>query len=189
MKKLQEYAEKRNFKKTPEPKPRVKKGEKAPIFVIQEHHASHLHYDFRLEVDGVLKSWAVPKGPSLDPAVRRLAAITEDHPLDYAHFEGIIPEGYGAGTVIVWDIGTYDNASELTMQQALKKGHVKIVLHGKKLKGEFSLVRFKPKDWLLIKGKDSFASKRKNPVATEQQSVLSAKTIAKLDKRFRAAKK
>lgn len=190
-KKLTAYARKRNFKKTTEPNPTLKlRRTGLPVFVIQEHHASHLHYDLRLEMDGVLKSWAVPKGPSLDPAVRRLAALTEDHPMAYSTFEGIIPEGYGAGTVIVWDTGTFENISEkggkpLTMEQAFEKGHIKVFLHGRKLNGEFSLIKFRPKDWLLIKGKDKFASKRKNPVSTKKQSVLSKKTIALLDKKFK----
>lgn len=190
MSKLQEYKHKRDFEKTPEPRPIVKKGHKKPIFVIQEHHASHVHYDFRLEMNGVLRSWAVPKGPSTDPHIKRLAALTEDHPLDYATFEGIIPEGYGAGTVIVWDTGAYDNISEkdgnpITMEQAFEKGHIKVFLHGKKLKGEYSLIRFKgKKNWLLCKHDDEYAQINGNPTHTQQKSVLSNKTIKKLDKQF-----
>lgn len=191
MPKLQEYKRKRNFEKTPEPRPKVKPDSKKPIFVIQEHHASHLHYDFRLEMDGILKSWAVPKGPSTDPSIKRLAALTEDHPMDYATFEGIIPQGYGAGTVIVWDTGTFENLSEksgkpITMEQAFEKGHIKILLHGKKLKGAYNLIRFNnsDKNWLLIKVDDEYADARKNPVATKPKSVLSTKTIKVLDKKF-----
>lgn len=192
-KKLQEYAQKRNFKDSPEPQPRIKRNKRnKSIFVIQEHHASHLHYDFRLEVDGVLKSWAVPKGPSTDPSIKRLAVLTEDHPMDYATFEGIIPQGYGAGTVIVWDTGTYDNISEkknelLSMQDAFDEGHIKIILHGKKLKGAYALIRFhnNEKNWLLIKIDDEYADARTNPVSTKTKSVLSNKTIKSLDKEFK----
>ncbi len=174
MPRLQEYKHKRDFTKTPEPKPKIKRSRRATLFVIQEHHASHLHYDFRLEMDGVLKSWAIPKGPSLDPHIKRLAALTEDHPLDYATFEGVIPEGYGAGTVIVWDTGHYDNLSEkdgepISMEQAFKKGHLKFFLHGKKLKGVFSLIRFNnsDKNWLLIKVDDEYADARSNPLTSK----------------------
>lgn len=190
VKKLQSYAKKRTFKETPEPKPKIKRSKGKAIFVIQQHHASHMHFDFRLEVDGVLKSWAVPKGPSTDPKIKRLAVQTEDHPLDYARFEGIIPHGYGAGTVIVWDTGTYKNITEkngvsLSMPEACEHGHIKIVLNGKKLKGIYSLMRFKEHDWLLVKGVDAYADARRKPVATEKQSVLSTKTIEKLDKKFK----
>ncbi len=189
---LREYKRKRDFNKTPEPLPKIRRDTKKHIFVIQEHHASHLHYDFRLEMGGVLKSWAVPKGPSLDPAIKRLAALTEDHPLDYATFEGIIPEGYGAGTVIVWDTGTYENSSEkngkpLSMAEAFKKGHIKFVLHGKKLKGGFALIRFynNNKNWLLIKLDDEYADAHKDLVTTQTRSVLSRKTINGLDRKFK----
>lgn len=194
-KKLTEYASKRNFEITPEPRPGIRKSGKKPIFVIQEHHASHLHYDFRIEIDGVLKSWAIPKGPSLDPHVKRLAALTEDHPMGYASFEGIIPAGYGAGTVIVWDSGTYDNLAEkngkpVPMETAFKAGHIKIFLHGKKLKGAFVLITFKAteKDWLFFKVDDEYADARKNPVSTQTKSVLSTKTIKELDKKFKRKK-
>ena len=139
-------------------------GPSAPIFVVQEHHATHLHYDLRLEVSGVLKSWAVPKEPVMDPAVKRLAVEVEDHPLDYATFEGGIEEGeYGAGRVAIWDQGTYDNVlarknPPKSMEQALADGHVEVNLHGRRLKGRFTLIRIrfagKKQNWLLIKTKD-----------------------------------
>ena len=129
-------------------------------FVVHEHHASHLHYDFRLEIAGVLKSWAIPKGPSMNPSEKRLAVMVEDHPLEYGDFEGIIPEGhYGAGPVLIWDSGEFKPEGDL--ENSLAKGKLVFTLNGKKLKGAFSLVLMKGrgsgKDWLLIKGKDSFA--------------------------------
>jgi DNA ligase D-like protein (predicted 3'-phosphoesterase) len=144
-----EYQRKRDFSRTPEPsgKGRRKRRGKQPIFVIQKHDASTLHYDFRIEVDGVLKSWSVPKGPSTDPRVKRLAIPTEDHPLGYADFEGVIPEGeYGGGTVLVWDRGTYDNITEkddglMPMGKALEAGHALFRLHGEKLRGGYALQR------------------------------------------------
>jgi bifunctional non-homologous end joining protein LigD len=165
---LTEYRAKRNFRKTPEPAPRAGKGHARPIFVVQEHHASRLHFDFRLEADGVLKSWAVPKAPSLDPSQKRLAVHVEDHPLDYAKFEGTIPEGeYGAGTVETWDHGTYDNllaekAIPQSVSEGIESGKLEFVLHGRKLKGRFALIRMHGKkrgkdNWLLIKMKDEFA--------------------------------
>ncbi len=139
---LEEYRRKRKFSKTPEPPGRVGRGSgRNRIFVVQKHDATRLHYDFRLEMNGVLASWAVPKGPSLNPAVKRLAIRTEDHPIEYADFEGLIPEGeYGAGTVMVWDKGTYDPEDELSPEQQLARGEVKVVLHGQKLRGGFVLV-------------------------------------------------
>lgn len=192
-KKLQPYAKKRDFDTTPEPKPKVKKSKEENIFVIQQHHASHMHYDLRLEIDGVLKSWAVPKGPSTDPNEKRLAAETEDHPLDYATFEGIIPKGYGAGTVIVWDTGMYANITEkkgkpVPIEQAYKSGHIKFELYGEKLQGAYALTRFKERNWLLIKMDDDYADARRNPVNTEPQSVLSNMTIKELDKKFKKMK-
>src|SRR5437868_5106836 len=158
---LEEYQRKRRFKDTPEPPPKLetKAGHR---FVVQKHRASHLHYDFRLEMEGVLKSWAVPKGPSLDPADKRLAMQVEDHPVSYFDFEGIIPPGnYGAGTVMVWDLGTWTplgNASEM-----LKKGDLKFELNGQKLKGSFVLAHMKSRrpgskgtEWLLIKHRDEY---------------------------------
>jgi len=166
---LEEYNKKRNFEETSEPEGKTKKSEGELIFVIQRHSATRLHYDFRLEMDGVLKSWAVPKGPSLNPKDKRLAMMTEDHPYSYRDFEGSIPEGnYGGGEVEVWDSGTYEplekvegKSDDTVMRAELHKGSLKFVLHGKKLKGEFALVKIKnPKDdnaWLLIKHKDKFA--------------------------------
>lgn len=161
---LKEYQEKREFGKTPEPEAgrrNTHSGE--PIFVVQRHDASRLHFDFRLEADGVLKSWAVPKGPSMNPKERRLAVQVEDHPLDYAGFEGEIPEGnYGAGTVEIWDSGTYTYSGRFGgMDEALGEGVVEVQLHGRKLKGVFTLVRTsmdgKKNEWLLMKKDDSYA--------------------------------
>ncbi len=160
----------------------VSGGKRDPIFVVQKHHATSLHYDFRLEVDGVLKSWAVPKGPSTDPREKRLAMEVEDHALDYADFEGVIEEGsYGAGPVIVWDTGTYENLSqEESMAEALERGTARVWLQGEKLRGGYTLRRTsageKPK-WLLIKRRDVEADARRNPVSTEPRSVLSGRTI------------
>lgn len=165
---LQAYRARRDFRQTSQPSAkRVARRSKHPIFVIQEHDASRLHYDFRIESGGVLKSWAVPKGPSTNPKDKRLAIPTEDHPMEYAKFEGIIPKGgYGAGTVIVWDKGTYRNLSEkngeeVSIEQALHDGRVKRWLYVKKLKGGYALtrIRTKPENWLLIKMNDSEVQK------------------------------
>jgi len=186
---LKDYQEKRDFSRTPEPAVKGAKTSSEPIFVIQKHAASHLHYDFRLEVDGVLKSWAVPKGPSTDPKDKRLAVPTEDHPLEYADFEGVIPEGeYGAGTVLVWDTGPYRNLTEkkgvaIPMDQAVAHGHAKVWLEGKKLKGGYALTRFrtgKNESWLLVKADDEAADPGRNPVAREPQSVLSGRTLEEI---------
>lgn len=165
---LKDYQKKRKFNETSEPEGKTKKSKNKLIFVIQRHAATRLHYDFRLEMEGVLKSWAVPKGPSLDPQDKRLAMMVEDHPYDYKDFEGNIPEGnYGAGQVEVWDSGTYEpleENSKLSDEKELLKelhaGSLKFILHGKKLKGEFALVKMKNSEdnaWLLIKHKDEFA--------------------------------
>ena len=186
---LKDYQEKRDFKRTPEPPGGREPSLQAPIFVIQKHAARRLHYDFRLEVDGVLKSWAIPKGPSTDPQDKRLAVPTEDHPLEYAGFEGVIPEGeYGGGTVLVWDTGTYRNLTEkkgqaIPMGQGLAHGHVKVWLEGRKLKGGFALTRFKTgkdESWLLVKADDEAADPRRNPLADEPQSVLTGRTIEEI---------
>jgi bifunctional non-homologous end joining protein LigD len=165
---LEDYKAKRNFRKTPEPPAQSSKSHRKPIFVVQEHHASRLHYDFRLEADGVLKSWAVPKQPSMDPAHKRLAVHVEDHPLAYADFTGTIPEGqYGAGTVEIWDRGTYDNLLAdkpvpQTIAEGIEAGRLEFALHGKKLQGRFALIRMRgtgrgKDNWLLIKMKDELA--------------------------------
>lgn len=151
-------------------------------FVIQLHDATQRHYDFRLEVDGVLKSWAVPKGPSTDPAEKRLAIEVEDHDVDYADFEGVIPEGqYGAGTVMVWDRGTYRNlADETTVAEALANGLVEVWLEGEKVAGGYALKRIqggKKPQWLLIKMRDEAADARRNPVSTETKSVKSGRSL------------
>lgn len=184
---LKKYTEKRSLP-TPEPKAKVHARKAAPLhFVIQKHAASHLHYDFRLEVDGVLKSWAVPKGPSLDPSIKRLAMMVEDHPYDYRTFEGIIPQGYGAGTVMIWDYGTYSvgdqspSQSEKSVREGLKAGHFHFVLEGKKLKGEFILVRMhrdKDNEWLLMKKDDAYSSTE--DVLKLDRSAVSGKTLEEI---------
>lgn len=181
-----EYERKRDFRKTPEPKGGRRKPGGAPIFVIQKHDASTLHYDFRLEVDGVLKSWAVPKGPSTDPSEKRLALPTEDHPPEYADFEGVIPrDEYGGGTVIVWDRGTYENITEKEGEirpasEALEAGHFLVWLKGEKIRGGYALQRTGEGGdvrWLLVKMDDGEADARRNPVSTEPESVISGRTI------------
>jgi len=189
---LQKYKEKRDFTKTTEPEKGKSKDSARLRFVVQKHDASHLHYDFRLEIEGVLKSWAIPKGPSTNPKVKRLSMMVEDHPFDYRNFEGIIPKGeYGGGTVIVWDEGTYEpiekisgkKAQEKHLQQQLQSGSLKIILQGKKLKGEFALVKthgMVENSWLLIKHKDEYASA--SDVTKKDKSVLSEKTIAQMER-------
>lgn len=180
---LHTYQEKRNFRQTAEPRGKTKSSGKDLIFVVQKHNASRLHYDFRLELGGVLLSWAVPKGPSMNPSERHLAVQVEDHPYDYKDFEGIIPAGnYGAGEVIVWDNGTYHwneitspKESAAAMHKGIAKGHLEIVLNGTKLKGLFHLVRLKNTEWLLMKAKDEFATTK--DVLKDEKSVLTGKTL------------
>ncbi len=177
---LSEYKKKRRFDKTPEPGPERKRTRTGRLFVVQKHRATQLHYDFRLEADGVLKSWAVPKGPSLDPAVKRLAMQVEDHPVDYAKFEGVIPEGeYGGGTVMVWDFGTYEAENTDDVGEALRKGELKFSLNGKKLKGSWVLVRTRDRQWLLIKHRDYYVTEEE---VTElaPASILSRRTLAEI---------
>lgn len=184
---LSKYNQKRDFKQTREPKGKIEKSASELIFVVQKHAASHLHYDFRLEMDGVLKSWAVPKGPSMDPEVKRLAMMVEDHPYSYKDFEGTIPEGnYGAGNVIVWDNGTYTSdektaSDEKQLLSDLAKGRLSFVLKGKKLKGEFSLVKLQGKQenaWLLIKKNDKYASTE--DILEKNKSVISKRSLEQL---------
>ncbi len=182
---LSRYRQKRDFRRTGEPSGARggRRGDR-PLFVIQEHQASNLHWDLRLEVDGVLKSWAVPKGPSTDPRERRLALPTEDHPRDYADFEGVIPEGeYGAGTVIVWDRGPYRDLRQekdgTGLADALAEGKVEVWLEGEKLTGGYALIRTGGGDrtrWMLVKMDDDHADARRNPTRTEPRSVLSGRT-------------
>ena len=194
---LEEYKKKRDFTKTREPPPATIAGKGELVFVVQKHSARRLHYDFRLELDGVLKSWAVPNGPSLDPKVKRLAVMVEDHPLEYGGFEGSIPKGeYGAGEVIIWDQGYYRaqdeqkavingrKEAEAYLREGLTKGKLSFELHGQKLKGSWALVRLQhsQKDWLLIKHKDEYASSEQD-LQSENASVLSGLTLEDLKKK------
>jgi len=186
--KLKKYRGKRHFDRTGEPDgtqraPRSS-GDDGLRFVIQKHKARALHYDFRLEVDGVLKSWAVPKGPSTNPGEKRLAVPTEDHPIEYIDFEGTIPEHeYGAGTVIVWDTGRYRNLKDGPIAKAIETGQAEVWLDGKKLQGGYALVRTgtgKTVRWLLIKMRDEKADEKRDPVSSEPASVISGLTIEQL---------
>src|SRR4030042_2182020 len=189
--KLEEYREKRNFDRTLEPHPTTVSREGPLIFVVQKHRARQLHYDFRLELDGVLKSWAVPKGPSLDPETKRSAIIVEDHPIEYASFEGIIPKGeYGAGEVIIWDSVTYSpiddgrflfgdrKGAEELVRRGLERGKISFFLRGHKLKGSWTLVKMqkREKDWLLMKHRDEY-SNAEDDILKEARSVISGRTI------------
>jgi bifunctional non-homologous end joining protein LigD len=196
---LKQYRQKRTFTKTSEPSGKAnrkktptskKKSTSSPIFVIQKHAASHLHYDLRLEVDGVLKSWAVPKGPSLDPANKRLAIMVEDHPYDYHDFEGTIPAGeYGGGTVMVWDKGTYEPLED--MNEGLKKGKMEFILHGEKLSGIFHLVKLykaeKENEWLFFKGKDEFVSSK--DILRQNHSAQTDRTMDEIKNHQKPVKK
>lgn len=177
---LKSYLKKRDLKISKEPPAKVRKSRGAVLhFVVQKHAATRLHYDFRLEMGGVLKSWAVPKGPSMNPTEKRLAVQVEDHPYGYKDFEGIIPEGYGAGAVIIWDQGTYTLDLE-------KNGSFHITLKGRKLKGGFALVKFREKQWLLIKTKDRYASTE--DVTKKDRSVVSKRKLESLMKDFQRKK-
>ena len=199
--KLEAYKKKRDFNQTTEPGDEEISLDwtvEQLIFVIQKHQASSLHYDFRIEVDGVLVSWAVPKGPSTNPKVKRLAVQTEDHPLSYADFEGVIPEGeYGGGTIMVWDRGTYRNLKEkkagekaLSISDQIKDGHVTIWLNGKKIKGGYALIRTGKGEkarWLLIKMDDEQANPQLNPTSTEVRSVKTGQTLEEIWSSFEGA--
>jgi DNA ligase D-like protein (predicted 3'-phosphoesterase) len=187
---LSDYRRNRRSGNSPEPRGRQRRRRGArrsgggPCFVIQHHAERSDHYDFRLEIDGVLVSWAIPKGPSTNPKVRRMARRTEDHPLEYAEFEGVIPDGeYGAGGVIVWDHGTYANRTEYEMTRCLGRGHLSFRLNGEKLRGGYALTRIREGEdetWLLIKRRDDEADARRNPVRTQPESVLSGRTLDEL---------
>jgi bifunctional non-homologous end joining protein LigD len=186
---LAEYRRKRDFSRTTEPRGSARKRTRALAYVIQKHAASHLHYDLRLELDGVMKSWAVPKGPSLDPAVKRLAMQVEDHPIDYNAFEGTIPKGeYGGGTVMIWDRGTYTYGGDDTddpveaLRRGFAKGDFKIRLKGRRLQGSWVLVRTRRGDprraqWLLIKHRDAAAEPGTEVVEEYQTSVTTGRTM------------
>jgi DNA ligase D-like protein (predicted 3'-phosphoesterase) len=182
---LKQYRDKRRSGRSPEPRgARRRRSRKEPHFVIQHHAASTDHYDFRLEIDGVLVSWAVPKGPSTNPKDKRMARRTEDHPLEYETFEGVIPEGeYGAGGVIVWDRGTYTNESRREMADALRRGHLSFSLDGEKLHGGYALIRIrkgKDESWLLVQKSDEDADRRRSLVRSRPESVLSGRTLDEL---------
>ncbi len=176
---LKQYLAKRRFSKTPEPRGRVARGKaKSLTFVVQKHRATALHYDFRLESAGVLRSWAVPKGPSLDPTVKRLAMQVEDHPLEYAGFEGVIPEGeYGGGTVMVWDNGTWEPDDDGDPEAAFRAGRIRFTLKGRKLKGAWALVRTRGRQWLLMKSRDRHASSD-DVTLSKPRSVVSRRLLA-----------
>ena len=176
--KLAEYNRRRRFDVTPEPSGKMGRMKKKELeFVIQKHRASRLHYDFRLEHDGVMLSWAVPKGPSLDPSNKRFAMQTEDHPIEYNQFEGVIPEGeYGGGTVMIWDRGTWEPEVE-DVDRALARGDLKFTLHGQKLRGSWVLVRMRERQWLLIKHRDKVASTI-DVTAAKPRSAVSRRTLA-----------
>jgi DNA ligase D-like protein (predicted 3'-phosphoesterase) len=175
--KLGKYRRKRDFSTTDEPSGKENPSQGKNIFVIQKHDASSLHYDFRIKIGKTLKSWAVPKGPSTDPSEKRLAVPTEDHPIDYADFEGVIPEAeYGAGVVMVWDRGTFENIRDISMEQSYEDGKIEVFLEGEKLSGGYSLIKT-GKRWLLVKMDDEQADARRNPTSTENRSVKTGRTL------------
>lgn len=181
---LKKYRSMRDFGATPEPSGGKPKKTRLPIFVIQKHAATRLHYDFRLEMEGVLKSWAIPKGPSYDPTVKRLAMMTEDHPYDYASFEGVIPAGnYGGGNVIIWDSGTWELTEPDDPVQGIKSGKLAFRMYGKKMFGEWALVKIKGRpgskgnEWLLLKHRDEFANTDVDVTEVAPRSIISDKTI------------
>ena len=189
---LDKYIQKRDFKSTAEPAGKIKESGNELIFVVQKHAATNLHYDFRLEMEGLLRSWVIPKGPTLNPGDKRLALMVEDHPYEYKDFEGTIAEGnYGAGNVIIWDRGTYYavetqdyKSSENELVEGLKNGHINFILKGEKLKGEFSLIKLKGKlknAWLIIKKNDNYATE--NDILKENKSVVSSRTLESFDKK------
>lgn len=176
--KLKEYRKKRNFNSTDEPFGKQVKSKKKLSYVIQMHEASHLHYDFRLEWDGVLLSWAVPKGPSLNTKDKRLAVKVEDHPLEYQEFEGVIPKGeYGGGIVLIFDKGYWYPINDVDL--GLKKGTLKFVIDGERIKGAFTLIKMKDDNWLLIKEKDQFA-KRSAGIGRYKRSVITNRTLKEI---------
>ncbi len=191
--KQQNYEDKRDFSKTKEPRENKKNAKRGgdPIFVIQKHDATNLHYDFRLEIDNTLKSWSVPKGPSTNPSVKRMAIPTEDHPMAYADFEGTIPKGqYGGGTVMVWDKGHFQNLKKdkdgepISLSDAFKMGTLEFWLEGEKLKGGYALIEMKSGNmkgnWLLVKMDDAEADARRNPVSTQNNSVISGRSMKEI---------
>lgn len=198
---LDRYREKRDFARTGEPtgdvptekkEKKMRDGSEHPVFVVQKHDASRLHYDFRLEIAGVLKSWAIPKGPTMDPDEKRLAVPVEDHPLDYAGFEGVIPQGeYGGGTVMIWDRGTFRNLRSgkdgegVSLEESYKQGKIEVELRGRKLRGGFVLVRVElggdsEENWLLMKMHDDAADANRHPTQNENRSVESGRTMEEI---------
>ncbi len=189
---LSSYHNKRNLSKSNEPKGKVVKKRKSTqlVFVVQKHASSHLHFDFRLEINGVLKSWAIPKGPSSSTKEKRLAILTEDHPLEYRNFEGVIPKGqYGAGVVMLWDKGKYRNMKKdshnriIPMETCFRKGRIEIFLSGKRMHGGYALIRYRGKNWLLIKMQDKMVEDHKNLVACYLRSVKTNRSMDEIKKK------
>ena len=181
---LDKYNEKRDFTKSKEPEGK-ETTDYEDFFVIQKHDATNLHYDFRLSIDGVLKSWAVPKGLSLDPKDKRLGIHTEDHPIDYGGFEGVIPEGeYGAGTVMLWDTGEFENVRDKSLSESYEEGKIEVKLKGEKIKGAFVLTNLKgsKKNWLIIKMKDDLADAEADPLKSKPDSVKTGRTMKEIEK-------